>query len=74
MSRSLVIIKAFAPSLKTMAGARYANRIDQSICTLIPNLSSESDIFLGSETLKKLGPKYGVQKTGCKNQGNFYIC
>ena len=28
--------------------------------------------FLGSGTLKKLGPKYGVQKAGRKKQGRCY--
>ena len=44
----------------------------QSICTLIFNLSGWSDIFLGSGTLKKLGPKCWVQKAGCKKQGHCY--
>ena len=42
------------------------------ICTLISNLSGQPDIFLGSGTLKKQGPKYGVQKAGCKKQGHCY--
>jgi hypothetical protein len=46
--------------------------IDQSICTLISNLSGRPDIFLGSGTFKTSGPKYGVQKAGCKKQSHFY--
>ena len=42
--------------------------IDQSICTLISNLSGKPDIFLGSGTFKKLGPIYEVQKAECKKQ------
>ena len=45
---------------------------DQSISTLICNLLGQPDIFLGSWTLKKLGPKYGVQKAGCKKEGDCY--
>ena len=45
---------------------------DQSICTLISNLSGGPDIFLGSGTLKKSGTKYGVQKAGYKKQGHCY--
>ena len=48
---------------------KFAN---QSIYTLISNLSGRPDIFLGSATLKKWGPKNGVQKPGCKNQGHCY--
>ena len=44
--------------------AMYILVIDQSICTLISNLSGRPDIFLGSGTLKIYGAKYGVQKTG----------
>ena len=51
----------------------YVRIVDQSICTLISNLSGRPDIFLGSGTLKKLGPKYGVQKAGCKKQGHCYL-
>ena len=43
-----------------------------SICTHYSNLSGQPDIFLGSGTLKKQGPKYGVQKAGCKKQGHCY--
>ena len=47
--------------------------VAKSICTHYSNLSGRPDIFLGSETLKKkLGPKYGVQKAGCKKQGHCY--
>ena len=43
--------------------------IDQSIFTLIFNLSGQPDIFLGSGTFKKLSPIYEVQKPECKKQG-----
>ena len=46
--------------------------IAESICTHYSNLSGRPDIFLGSGTLKKQGPKYGVQKAGCKKQGHCY--
>ena len=42
------------------------------LCTHYSNLSGRPDIFLGSGTLKKQGPKYGVQKAGCKKQGHCY--
>ena len=48
------------------------NTAAESICTHYSNLSGWPDIFLGSETLKKQGPKYGVQKAGCKKQGHCY--
>ena len=48
--------------------AAFRHILDQSICTLISNLSGRPDICLGSGTLKKLGPKYRVQKAGCKNR------
>ena len=44
----------------------------ESICTHYSNLSGQPDIHLGSGTLKKQGPKYGVQKAGCKKQGHCY--
>ena len=58
-------------SLKKADELHY-NSFDQPICTLISNLSGRPDIFLGSGTLKKLGPKYGVQKAGCKKHGHCY--
>ena len=48
------------------------NKVAESICTHYSNLSGQPDIFLGSGTLKKQGPKYGVQKAGCKKQGHCY--
>ena len=50
----------------------FTDSIAESICTLYSNLSGRPDIFLGSGTLKKQGPKYGVQKAGCKKQGHCY--
>ena len=44
----------------------------ESTCNHCSNLSGQPDIFLGSGTLKKQGPKYGVQKAGCKKQGHCY--
>jgi hypothetical protein len=29
-------------------------------------------MFQGLELKKKLGPKYGVKKAGCENQGHCY--
>ena len=55
----------FLKNLQTMI-------IAESICTHYSNLSGLPDIFLGSGTLKKQGPKYGVQKAGCKKQGHCY--
>ena len=46
--------------------------VAESICTQYYNLSGRPDIFLGSGTFKKQGPKYGVQKAGCKKQGHCY--
>ena len=43
--------------------------VAQSICTHYSSLSGRPDIFLGSGTLKK-GPKYGLQKAGCKKHGS----
>jgi hypothetical protein len=43
-------------------------KLDQSICTLISNLSGRHDIFLGSGTLKKLGPNMGCKKQSAKNR------
>ena len=48
------------------------NTVANSICKHYSNLSGRPDIFLWSWTLKKQGPKYGVQKTGCKKQGHCY--
>ena len=45
--------------------------VTQSICTHNSSLSSRPDIFSGAGTLKK-GPKYGLQKAGCKKQGHCY--
>ena len=52
--------------------AAFRHILDQSICTLISNLSGRPDICLGSGTFEKLGPKYRVQKAGCKKQGHWY--
>ena len=43
--------------------------VAQSICAHYSSLSGQPDIFLGSGTLKK-GPKYGLQKAGCKKHGS----
>jgi hypothetical protein len=45
--------------------------VTQSICIHNASLSGQPDISLGSGTLKK-GPKYWVQKAGCKKQGHCY--
>ena len=50
--------------------AAFRHILDQSI--LISNLSGRPDICLGPGTSKKLGPKYRVQKAGCKKQGHCY--
>ena len=50
----------------------HCKTFDQSNRTLLSNLSGQPDFFLGFGTLKRSGPKYGVQKTGCKNQGHCY--
>ena len=44
----------------------------QSIYTHYSSLSGRPDIFLGSGTFLKKGPKYGLQKAGCKKQGHCY--
>jgi hypothetical protein len=49
------------------------NTVAQSICTLIIKLSGPPDIFLGSGIFQKPGPKYVVEKAGCKNQGHCYL-
>ena len=53
--------------------AAFRHILDQSICTLISNLSGRPDICLGSGTSKKLGPKYRVQKAGCKKIGSLLL-
>ena len=50
--------------LCTMLTLPQTNLLAESICTHYSNLSGRPDIFLGSGTLKKQGPKYGVQNIG----------
>ena len=49
----------------------YFHAIDQSICTLISNLSGQPDIFQGLELSKFMAPKYGVQKNRVQKTGGF---
>ena len=43
----------------------------QSICTHYSSLSGRPDIFLGSGTLKKSGPKYGPEKSREQETGSL---
>ena len=43
-------------------GCEATSATRQSICAHYSSLSGRPDIFLGSGTLKKSGPKYGPKK------------
>ena len=45
----------------------------QSICTHYSDLSGRPDIFLGSGTLKKSGPKYGSEKSRVQKKSSVIV-